>query len=351
MGEAKVIQDKVYPTTFSSFQDKQQQQQQTNLVQRFSSDKLNLMKQTQLVESNPNSNRPPEVVDLNLKLSLGGIYSSTGTYSKENPLTRSSSSIAGSVVTLNNKNSPDDHQLEKSLPKSFLSLARSCSLPLEMETNKRVVNVKELRIMKRVEAKKRVVEKLRNAEKASTSEGPPASPTQIPAWAAASAAKSPALNGAIAKIKEGFRQLQGLEGSGAGTAKGPSDSKWFSKPIKPEPVFAFETTSNEKSVKLKSDETSSKNPTKKARLSNGCIMQDCEMEVIKKMPSVTTTGDGPNGRKIEGFLYKYMKGQVSIVCVCHGNFLSPKEFVKHAGGKDVTNPMKHINVSLTSFSY
>ncbi|XWS60434.1 hypothetical protein CRYUN_Cryun07bG0036300 [Craigia yunnanensis] len=156
-------------------------------------------------------------------------------------------------------------------------------------------------------------------------EGPPSSPTKIPAWAAASAAKSPALNRAINKIKEGFRKLE-------------------------ERVITSETTSNGKSVKLKPDKTKSENPIKKAKLSNGCI-QDDGIDVMKKMPSVTTTGYGPNGRKIEGFLYKYMKGQVSIVCVCHGNFLSPEEFVKHAGGKDVTNPMKHINVCSTCFSY
>ncbi|XP_017972457.1 PREDICTED: ninja-family protein AFP3 [Theobroma cacao] len=334
MGEAKVIRDKVDQTNFS-FQDKQQPR---NFLQRFSPDQIS-RKQTQ---SNPNK-RPPEL-DLNLRLSLGGIYSGN---TKEKPLTRSSS-MAG-VVTLNRSSS----EFQKSLPKSFLSLARSCSLPAQVERSKRPVNVKELRIMRRVEAKKRVVEKQRNAKKASekdklVTEGPPSSPSKIPAWAAASAAKSPALNRAIDKIKEGFRKLEGLEGSG--TSNGPSEYKSTSKPIKAEPAITFETTSDEKSVKLKPAETKSENPTKKAELSNGYI-QDYGMNVMKKMPSVTTTGDGPNGRKIEGFLYKYMKGQVSIVCVCHGNFLSPEEFVKHAGGKDVTNPMKHINVCSTSFSF
>nr|GMD15361.1 ninja-family protein AFP3-like [Ipomoea batatas] len=64
------------------------------------------------------------------------------------------------------------------------------------------------------------------------------------------------------------------------------------------------------------------------------------------MPCVTTRGDGPNGKKIEGFLYRYRKGEeVRIVCVCHGSFLSPAEFVKHAGGGDVAHPLKHIIVS------
>uniref|UniRef100_A0A7N0ZWU4 Ninja-family protein n=1 Tax=Kalanchoe fedtschenkoi TaxID=63787 RepID=A0A7N0ZWU4_KALFE len=71
------------------------------------------------------------------------------------------------------------------------------------------------------------------------------------------------------------------------------------------------------------------------------------------MPCVFTTGDGPNGRRIDGILYKYGKGEeVRIMCVCHGIFLSPAEFVKHAGGTDVDHPLRHIvvNTSATSFT-
>ena len=99
-----------------------------------------------------------------------------------------------------------------------------------------------------------------------------------------------------------------------------------------------------KSIKL--GETKLENQPKKVKVSNGHF-QDNGMDVIKQMPSVTTTDDGPNGKRIEGFLYRYTKGQMSIVCVCHDSFLSPVAFVKHAGGKDVENPMKHINVCTT----
>lgn len=72
--------------------------------------------------------------------------------------------------------------------------------------------------------------------------------------------------------------------------------------------------------------------------------------MLEDMPCVSTTGDGPNGKKIDGFLYRYRKGeQVKIVCVCHGSFLSPAEFVKHAGGSDVAHPLKHIVVNPTPF--
>lgn len=64
------------------------------------------------------------------------------------------------------------------------------------------------------------------------------------------------------------------------------------------------------------------------------------------MPCVSTKGDGPNGRRIEGFLYRYRKDEeVRIVCVCHGSFLTPAEFVKHAGGGDVAHPLRHIVVN------
>ncbi|PON73623.1 Ninja family [Trema orientale] len=72
--------------------------------------------------------------------------------------------------------------------------------------------------------------------------------------------------------------------------------------------------------------------------------------VLEDMPCVSTTGVGPNGKRIEGFLYRYRKDEeVRIVCVCHGSFLSPAEFVKHAGGGDADHPLKHIVVNPTSF--
>ncbi|KAJ9564473.1 hypothetical protein OSB04_000439 [Centaurea solstitialis] len=68
--------------------------------------------------------------------------------------------------------------------------------------------------------------------------------------------------------------------------------------------------------------------------------------MLADMPCVSTKGDGINGKKIEGFLYRYKKGEeVRIVCVCHGSFLTPAEFVKHGGGGDVEHPLRHIVVN------
>ncbi|CAI9756153.1 unnamed protein product [Fraxinus pennsylvanica] len=72
---------------------------------------------------------------------------------------------------------------------------------------------------------------------------------------------------------------------------------------------------------------------------------------VEDMPHVFTKGDGPNGRRVDGILYKYGKGEeVRIMCVCHGTFLSPAEFVVHAGGSDIDNPLKHIVVNTISSS-
>ncbi|KAI4302172.1 hypothetical protein MLD38_037954 [Melastoma candidum] len=68
-----------------------------------------------------------------------------------------------------------------------------------------------------------------------------------------------------------------------------------------------------------------------------------------KMPCVFTKGDGPDGIKVDGILYKYGKGEeVRIMCVCHGKFLSPAEFVKHAGGGDVANPHRRIFINTST---
>lgn len=82
-------------------------------------------------------------------------------------------------------------------------------------------------------------------------------------------------------------------------------------------------------------------------------VSEMERSMMEEMPCVSTRGDGPNGRRVEGFLYKYRKGEeVRIVCVCHGSFLTPAEFVKHAGGGDVAHPLRHIvvNPSPSAFS-
>ncbi|GAB2282443.1 hypothetical protein Dimus_016986 [Dionaea muscipula] len=66
--------------------------------------------------------------------------------------------------------------------------------------------------------------------------------------------------------------------------------------------------------------------------------------LLSQMPYVSTTGNGPSGKTITGFLYQYTKSEVVIVCVCHGNSFSPAGFVEHAGGVNIKHPLRHIRV-------
>ncbi|TKY55021.1 Ninja-family protein AFP3 [Spatholobus suberectus] len=95
-------------------------------------------------------------------------------------------------------------------------------------------------------------------------------------------------------------------------------------------------------------ETMIERPAKKLKHVNPYHKSDA-MGIVRQVPGVTTTGDGTTGKRIEGLLYKCKRGQVCIVCVCHGSFLSPTEFVMHAGGKEVADPVKHITVCSDSF--
>ncbi|KAL3649287.1 hypothetical protein CASFOL_005690 [Castilleja foliolosa] len=96
-------------------------------------------------------------------------------------------------------------------------------------------------------------------------------------------------------------------------------------------------------------------PRPSAQTSGGGLNDDKRVEPVTggpknaalpvvHMPCVSTTGNGPNGRTIRGFLYKYTKTEVSIVCVCHGSSFSPAGFVEHAGGVDISHPLRHITI-------
>ncbi|KAK9278628.1 hypothetical protein L1049_028201 [Liquidambar formosana] len=293
----------------------------------------------------PQRHLDSEQLDLNLSLSLGRSHSEIP---KEKPPIRSSS-VAG--IMIRNENA-GEFATPPQPPASFLSLSRSCSLPTEGEQER--WKVKELQSVRRMEAKRRMVEKQRSGrvtpEEDKSPVGEAVDPAEVAAWAAASAANSAALCRAIVKIKAQNMLAANQTSQGLGGLNKPvglTNSRSLPEQRELEPVASFGTVANEKFARPA--ETKLENPSKKAKIFD-TIMQGTGMEVLKKMPSVTTRGDGPNGRTIEGFLYNYMKGQVSIVCICHGSFLSPAEFVKHAGGGEVANPMRHITVCSTSLS-
>lgn len=66
---------------------------------------------------------------------------------------------------------------------------------------------------------------------------------------------------------------------------------------------------------------------------------------ILDLPWVSTTGVGPNGKTINGVMYISKTKQVRLVCSCHGNHMSPTEFVEHSGSTDLSNPERSIVVN------
>ncbi|XP_048330303.2 ninja-family protein AFP1 isoform X3 [Ziziphus jujuba] len=324
MGEDKVAALK---TGLFSMQNDDEIENPTNFFQRFSSEKI------QISVSEEFSQQP----DLSLRLSLGGPYgeNSKQNNNNNNKLLARSSSVGG-VMANEERGGGGGHAdtgagagagKPKTLPAAtttYLSLSRSCSLPVESE--KRMIELKEFQAIKRMVAKKRmVVEKQRNCSRVSFEDeksqpepevtlavpAPPISSSEMAAWAAASATKSPALSRAILKIKsQGHvfdgKQAEGYEDSTAGK-KILSATQSLSEQRDKEPAFTTQPIANGKSVGTA--ENKQENPTKKAKVSNGIVL-DNGMDVMTKMPSVSCIGDGPNGRRIEGFLYKYTKSQV-----------------------------------------
>ncbi|KAK7304531.1 hypothetical protein VNO77_42412 [Canavalia gladiata] len=98
------------------------------------------------------------------------------------------------------------------------------------------------------------------------------------------------------------------------------------------------------------NENSSNVPLKETKVEMGKPPKPVsQTSSLPQMPYVSTKGNGPNGKTVNGFLYRYSKSEVSIVCVCHGSTFSPAEFVQHAGGTDISHPLRHITVIPSAF--
>ncbi|KAK9203840.1 hypothetical protein WN943_014097 [Citrus x changshan-huyou] len=305
--------------------------QATNFLERFSPENQT---QHSTFSSSSSSSNPLQEPDLNLRLTVGGNSSSSSSEtSKENPLTRSSS--IGGIIAASNSNSVP-------VGKCYLpSLPRACSLPAGPVQQQRIITMREIQSMRRIHAKNRLIEKqriskeAREAKEKEIKKVTPTMPSEAATWATASAVNSPALCRALLKIKtEGLSATKRGRPAGQSTDNASGCFKVPAVPKNAEPAATAATPPMPKS------------PPKKARVSDG-NSESNGMDVMRQMPSVRTTGDGPNGRRVEGFLYTYTRTNVSIVCLCHGIVFTPAEFVKHAGGGDVPNPMKHITVYST----
>ncbi|XP_028803595.1 ninja-family protein AFP2 [Neltuma alba] len=310
-----------------------------------------------------------EEIELSLGLSLGGRF---GVDKNAKKLMRSSS-IVGTMPFVREDTTPSPSPARA----NPTTLMRTSSLPAETEEQWR--KRKELQTLRRMEAKRRRSEKQRNSktERDGGSGGAggatvSARPFGLPSCGASSDYNARqvqvVLGDVLAKGKVGFQgyaqpSSQGSADSQGGSSSGVSemDSKPFQgssscgearSPASNHPLQEQSKQDLAGSSGAKTNDnvirTSRAEPEHPAKKPDSCQKQGREIGIssMEDMPCVFAKGDGPNGRRIEGILYRYGKGEeVRIMCVCHGKFLSPAEFVKHAGGGDVSHPLRHIVVN------
>ncbi|CAH9096620.1 unnamed protein product [Cuscuta epithymum] len=348
-----------------------------DLLQRF-------MEEARVTGGGSEKGKEVAEIELNLGLSLGGRFGV-----EKNPMNLArSSSIAAFFPSVKQDAPPE----AASNPR----LGRTSSLPVETEEDWR--KRKELQSLRRMQAKRRRSEKEKQknlrGEKDSVMEdekkdieknlkgklkreqyvtaakrfglSAPPQPGR-PTWVAAAAGQaafgggrgrggmkgkrgnSTNLSKAVLPSSQGSGESQG--GSSSSMSEFESKSLQGPRELSPGSLQSKDVNcSGVKAMNLGSrpgteTESSSSKPESasgKAKKTGG----------LEEMPCVFTKGDGPNGRRVDGILYKYGKGQeVRIMCVCHGSFLSPAEFVRHAGGTDVSNPLRHIVVNPNSSQF
>ncbi|KAD4983126.1 hypothetical protein R6Q59_002785 [Mikania micrantha] len=295
----------------------------------------------------PAGSDPEEEVELNLGLSLGGRFGVD-----KSKLVRSSSIAAILPVV------QDDDVLAVGKGKtgrdgSYSGLVRTASLPVETEDEWR--KRKELQSLRRLAAKRRRSEKQKNLTSLGSSVGPALGSGK---WDYAGPATSdgsgggvltpPSLPGSVESQASTISEFETRHLQGSSTEGEASPASVQSSQDRTNQ----DGTSSSRSKGMEPTARQSR-PRPKPKTENPPNNKGKEIRSSTiDMPCVFTQGDGPGGRRIEGILYKYGKGEeVKIMCVCHGSFLTPAEFVKHAGGTDVDNPLKHIVVNPNSSSY
>ncbi|KAK4382587.1 Ninja-family protein AFP2 [Sesamum angolense] len=343
-----------------------------------------------------------EEIELNLGLSLGGRF---GVDKSSKKLVRSSS-VASCLPVVR-----DDNDVVAPAPVLYSGLTRTSSLPVETEEEWR--KRKELQTLRRMEAKRRRSEKQRNLrsdkegggsgggtlsleerkeievnlrerldrEKSLSKRAGSSLRSQfgLSSWAAAAASQAILRSGNDAALGKGkgsyVGSSGGIQGLGQPASQGSVESKGgssssmsdlesktlqgSSSELSPASIQSLQeggsqelgssgTKTREQTSRMTGSETDSPSKRPEASRTRGKEVGTNSME---DMPCVFTKGDGPNGKRVDGILYKYGKGEeVRIMCVCHGSFHSPAEFVKHAGGTDVDHPLKHIVVNPNSSS-
>ncbi|KAK4426247.1 Ninja-family protein AFP3 [Sesamum alatum] len=286
-------------------------------------------------ENEQNEAQGDEEIELNLGLSMNGRFGVDPARKK----LRRSSSVSNLVLPEGSfdNGSSSRHRARGVAGEGYAPLARACSLPTETDEWRRR---KELQSMRCMEARKKRMEKLKNVRvrdrenSSDDAHNGSGSQSQSNEGVNVQTMESGILNGfqnwnlmpssqgSIGSSSASDLQNQLIDGAN-GTSTTNSSS---SLPILPEQTIQIHGVKGAES-----------DPNRDTKLQKSTLLD---------MPYVSTRGYGPNCRKTEGFLYRYKRGDdVKIVCVCHGMFLSPAEFVKHGGGGDVAQPLKHIVVN------
>ncbi|XP_062215326.1 ninja-family protein Os03g0419100-like [Phragmites australis] len=269
-------------------------------------------------------------IELSLGLSLGGRF---GTEAQRPRLARSSS-IASvcSVSSLGGDGNSDPS------PAAPLPLLRTSSLPTETEEER--WRRREMQSQRRLEARRKRIERRSSMGSSASVPSKPGGDAPVAVVNRLRARMSIGSQGSSSANTTD----QGLGGSAvcqSTDASRPSTSDSTNQNnVLPPPITATGKPLNS---------TATEQP--QLRTLGSLTMRTSSSGDIRKimmedMPMVSSKVEGPNGKRIDGFLYRYKKGDdVRIVCVCHGSFLTPAEFVKHAGGGDVSNPLRHIVVN------
>lgn len=218
-----------------------------------------------------------------------------------------------------------------------VGLSRTCSLPMDTEEWRKR---KELQSLKRLEAKRKRMEKMKNVRMVRVKASAAGGVEEI-------VGPPPVMIGKRNSVQFSSQGSIGSQGSGAGSS-GVSDPETHETPgatnNPEERSHASGQSSVEQRIGKKPAETVTENPSPVLEPA-GSKDKETLKNMISDMPCVSTR-DGPDGKRINGFLYRCKNGEeVKIICVCHGNFLSPAEFVKHGGGGDVEHPLRHIVIN------
>ncbi|XP_030444563.1 ninja-family protein 6-like [Syzygium oleosum] len=323
---------------------------------------------------------PPaeEPLDLSLGLSLGDLHKEIEESPHPNPLSLTATkapavnNVNPPITSAQNNNGmpppPPPPQPQPPLPPYYTTDNNDLEISTHLEEQKMRRFDAYWRYILRRKTHKRAKEK----KKAAAAASPPAPPL-----AAAAAAQPPqgpppkqiALPGAVASDAEnrelsravekmnalgessGKKILEGASALATGIGSSSSQQPWTShQPNSDAKAYAAKAICRKAAIVI--DNISHNEQIKRPRLFNAVQNNHHKnsifngMRGMKQLLTVTTTGDGPEGKKVDGFLYKYSKGDhIFIVCFCHGVFLNPIDFVKHANHTDWSNPMKHIAVT------